>query len=109
METISWADRVINEVRSRVEEATHFPHTIKRKKPDWIGHILRMNCLQKHVIEEMTGQIEGKIRRRKRNKPLDGLKENKMYWSLRQEALVRTLCRTHFARGNGPVLRQIVQ
>jgi hypothetical protein len=49
-----------------------------------------MNCLQKHVIEEMTGQIEGKIIRRKRNKPLDGLKVNKMYWSLRQEALVRT-------------------
>jgi hypothetical protein len=29
---------------------------IKRRKADWIVHILLINCLIKHVIE---GQIEG--------------------------------------------------
>jgi hypothetical protein len=33
-------------------------HTIKRRKANWIGHILRRNCLLKHVIE---GKIEGSI------------------------------------------------
>jgi len=32
--------------------------TIKERKANWIGHILRMNCLLKHVIE---GKIEGRI------------------------------------------------
>jgi hypothetical protein len=30
----------------------------KKKKANWIGHILRRNCLLKHVIE---GKIEGRI------------------------------------------------
>jgi hypothetical protein len=32
-------------------------HTIKRRKANWIGHILRRNCLLKHVIE---GKLEGR-------------------------------------------------
>ena len=35
----------------------HILHIIKRRKPKWIGHILRRNCLLKQVIE-------GKIERR---------------------------------------------
>jgi hypothetical protein len=33
-------------------------HTAYRRKANWIGHILRGNCLIKHVIE---GKIEGRI------------------------------------------------
>jgi hypothetical protein len=33
-------------------------HTIKRKKANWIGHILLRNCLLKHVIE---GKIEDRL------------------------------------------------
>jgi hypothetical protein len=34
-------------------------HTIKRKKANWIGHILRRNCLLKHVIEgKLGGRVE---------------------------------------------------
>jgi hypothetical protein len=33
-------------------------HTVKRKKANWIGHILRRNCLLKQVIE---GKIEGRM------------------------------------------------
>jgi hypothetical protein len=58
LEKISWTDRVRNEVLKRVKEETRILHTIKRKKANWIGHILRRNCLLKHIIE-------GKIERRK--------------------------------------------
>ena len=51
-------------------------HAMKRRKANWIGHVLRRNCLLRHVIE---GQIEGRIgvtgRRGKRRKQLlDDLK-----------------------------------
>jgi hypothetical protein len=49
-------------------------HTIKRRMVNWIGHILRRNCLLKHVIEgklegriEMTGR-QGRIRKQLRKK-----------------------------------------
>ena len=40
----------------RGNEERNIQHTIKRRKTNWIGHILRRNCLQKHVIK---GKIEG--------------------------------------------------
>jgi hypothetical protein len=49
---ISWTDRVRNEeVLHRVKEERNIIRTINRRKADWIGHILRRNCLLKHVIE----------------------------------------------------------
>jgi len=32
--------------------------TIKRRKTNWVGHILRRNCPLNHVIE---GRIKGKM------------------------------------------------
>jgi hypothetical protein len=55
---ISWTDRERNEVLQRVKEARSTVQTVKNKKKRkayWIGHILRRNCLTKHVIEGMTG------------------------------------------------------
>jgi hypothetical protein len=74
---ISWTDRVRNEeVLQRVKEERNILHTIKRRKANWIGHILRTNCLLKHVIE---GKLEGRVdvtgrRGRRRKQPLDDLK-----------------------------------
>jgi hypothetical protein len=31
-------------------------HTTKRRKANWIGHILRRNCLLKHITEEERGR-----------------------------------------------------
>jgi hypothetical protein len=46
MEKISWTDRVRNaEILHRVKEKRNILHTIKRRKANWIGHILRRNCL----------------------------------------------------------------
>jgi len=52
MENIIWAERVKNEeVLHIVREERNVLHTIKRRKANWTGHILRRNCLLKHVTE----------------------------------------------------------
>jgi hypothetical protein len=60
------------------------------------------------VIEgKLEGRIEMKRRGgRRRKQLLDDLKENRGYWKLKEEALDRTLWRTRFGRGYGPVVRQ---
>jgi hypothetical protein len=47
MEKISWLDHDVRneEVLLRVKEERNIVHTVKRGKADWIGHILRGNCL----------------------------------------------------------------
>jgi hypothetical protein len=40
---------------------------------------------------------------------LDELKEKRRYWRLKEEALDRTLWRTRFGRGYGPVVRQTTE
>jgi hypothetical protein len=94
-----------------VKEERNIVHTIKRRKANWIGHILRRKCLLKHVIE---GTLEGRIgmtgrRGRRRKQLLDDLKENIRYCKLKEEALDRILWRTRFGRGYGPVIRQIAE
>jgi hypothetical protein len=54
---------------------------VKRKRANWISHILSKNCLLKHVIE---GKIEGKGTRRIRHKQLvDDLKKTRKYWNVK--------------------------
>jgi hypothetical protein len=86
-------------------------HDISKRKVNWIGNILRRNCLLRQVIE---GKIKGGIeltgrRGRRRRKLLDDLKERRGYSHLKEEALDRTVWRTHFGRGFGPVVRQIAK
>jgi len=109
MEKISWADRVRNEeVLHGVNEEKEILRTIQQRQANCIGHILGRNCLLKHVIE---GKIEGRVevtarRGRRRKQLLDDLKEKRGYWKLKDEALDRTVWRTGFVRGYGPVVRQ---
>ena len=57
MEKISWTDHVRNEdVLRRVKEERNILHEIRKRKANWIGHILRRNCLKQQIIE---GKIEG--------------------------------------------------
>ena len=52
MEKISWTDHMRNEeVLLRVKEQRNFLHEIRKRKANWIGHILRRNCLLLRVIE----------------------------------------------------------
>src|SRR5215475_3223873 len=52
MEKISWTDHVRNEdVLFRVKEQRNILHEISKRKANWIGHILRRNCLLQRVTE----------------------------------------------------------
>ena len=66
MEKISWTDHVRNEdVLLRVKEQRNILHEIRKRKANWIGHILRRNCLLQQVIE---GTIKGDRSDRKTRK-----------------------------------------
>jgi hypothetical protein len=98
---------VKNEVLQRNKEMRNILQTTKRRKANWIGYILRRNCVLKRIIE---GKIEGRIkvmgRQRRCKQLLVYLKEKRVYWKLKEEALDRTIWRTRFGRGYGPVVRQ---
>jgi len=88
MEKISWTDHVRKQkVLFRVKEQRNILHEIRKRKTNWIGHILRRNCLLQRVIE---GKIKGKIevtgrRGRRCRKLLDGLKEKRGYSHLKED------------------------
>ena len=82
-----------------------------KKETNWIYHILRRNCLVKHVIE---GQREGMIgvkgrRGRGHKQQLDNLKGKIGYSKLKEEALDRSIWRTCFGRDYGPAVRQTTE
>ena len=109
MEKISWTDHVRNEeVLLTVNEQRNILHEIRKRKANWIGHILRRNCLLKQVIEgKIKGEMEMTRRRGRRlNKLLDDLKDRRGYSRLKEEALDRPMCRNRFGGGSGPVVRQ---
>jgi hypothetical protein len=96
------------EVLLRVKEQRNILHEICKRKANWIGHILRRNCLPQQVIErKIKGEIEVTGRRgRRRRKLLDDLKERRGYCHLKEEVLDSTMWRARFGRGFGPVVRQ---
>jgi hypothetical protein len=106
---ISWTDHVRNKyVLLKIKEQRNILHEIRKRKANWIGHILRRNCLLQRVTE---GKIHGGIevtgrREKRRRKLLDELKERRGYSHLKEEALDRTMWRARFGRGFGPVVRQ---
>jgi hypothetical protein len=99
MEKISWTDHVRNEeVLLRIKEQINILHEKSKLKANWIGHILRRNCLLRQVIEgkivrgiEVTGR-----RGRKRRKLMDDHKERRGYSHLKEEALHRL----HYVEGS---------
>jgi hypothetical protein len=96
------------EVVLGVKEQRNILHEISKRKANWIGHILRRNCILRQVIE---GKIKGGVdvtgrRGRRRRKLLDNLKERRGYSHLKEEALDRTMWRALYGRGFGPVVRQ---
>jgi hypothetical protein len=87
MEKISWTDHVRNEgVLLRVKEQSNILHEICKRKTNWIGHILRRNCLLQQVSEgKIKGEIEVAGRRgRRRRKLLDDVKERRGYSHLKE-------------------------
>jgi hypothetical protein len=85
MAKMSWTDRVRSEeVLHRVKEGRNILHTLKRRKANWIGHVLHRSCHLKHVID---GKIGGSVevmggRGRRRKQLLDDLTQKRGYWKL---------------------------
>jgi hypothetical protein len=108
MEKISWTEHVRNEeMLLRVNEQRNILHEIRKRKANWIGHILHRNCLLKQVIEgKINGEIEVTRRRgKRRRKLLDDLKDRRGYSHLKEENLDGTMWRDRF----GPVVRQTTE
>jgi hypothetical protein len=51
MGKISWTQSVQNDVLRRVNGERNILRTMQRRKSNWTGHMLRRNCLTKHVTE----------------------------------------------------------
>ena len=62
---------------------------------------------QRHILvnNNENDRRDGRTRRICKQ-PLADLKEKRRYWKLKEESLDRTICRTRFGRGYGPVVRQ---
>jgi hypothetical protein len=57
MEKINWTDHVRNEeVLLRAKEQRNILHDIRKRKANWIGHILCRNCILQRATE---GKIQG--------------------------------------------------
>jgi len=66
IEEIGWTDHVKNEeVLLRIKKQRNILYEISKRKANWIGHILRRNCLLQRVIE---GKIKGDRSDRKTKK-----------------------------------------
>jgi hypothetical protein len=97
------------EVLLRVSEQRNILHELRKRKANWIGHVLRRNCLLKEVIEgKVKGRIEVTRRRgRRRKKLLDDPGHRRGYSHLKEEALDRIKWGNRFGKGCGPVVLQI--
>ena len=102
---ISWNDHVRNE---QVLLRVNILHEIRKRKANWIGHILCRNCLLKQVIKgKIKGEMEVTRRQGRRcRKLLDDLKDRTGYSHLKKEALDCIMWRNHFGGRFEPVVRQ---
>jgi hypothetical protein len=73
----------------RVKEQRNILHEIRKRKANWIGHILRKNYLPQWVTEgKVQGGIEVTGRQGRRRRMLfDDLKERRGYSHLKEEAI----------------------
>jgi len=102
---------VVLQILYTITEETNILHTLSGRNANWIGLVLHSNCLIKYVTE---GKIQGRIKvmgrcGRRCKQILDDLKEKTECWTLKEDALDHTLCRTCCGRGYGSVLRQTMK
>ena len=72
------------QVLDRIGEKRTLLNNIVRRKANWIGHILRRNCLLHDAIEGQMMEVKGVGRRR--TQLLDDLRNKRRYWELTEEA-----------------------
>ena len=76
MEKIKWPEKVTNKVLERIGEKRTLLNNILRRKANWIGHILKRNCLLHDAIKGQIIEVKGVGRRR--TQLLDDLR-NRIY------------------------------
>jgi hypothetical protein len=83
LEKIKWSEKVIDEeVLERIgEKRINIMHT----KANWIGQILKINCLFHDTIEGQVTEMKA-VRRRRRAQLLNDLRNRRRYWNLKEEA-----------------------
>ena len=82
---IKLSEKVTDEqVLDLIGEKRTLINNILRRKANWIGHILRRNCLLHDDIEGQMMEVKGVGRRT--TQLLDDLKNRKRYWELKEEA-----------------------
>ena len=60
MKKIKWSEKVTNEqVLERIGEKGALLNNIVRRNANWIGHILRRNCLLLDAIEGQITEVKG--------------------------------------------------
>ena len=84
MEKIKWPKKVTNEqVLDHIGKETLL-NNILRREANWIGHILRRNCLLHDAIEGQMTEVKGVGRRI--TQLLDDLRNRRRYWELKEES-----------------------
>ena len=83
MEKIKWSEKlIIEEILEHIGEKRTLLNIILCRKINWIGQILRRDCLLHDVLKDMT-EVKGVG---KRTHLLDDLRNRKRYWELKEEA-----------------------
>jgi hypothetical protein len=91
--------KVTNEqVLQHIGEKVTLLNNILSRKGNWIGHILRRNCLLHDAIEEQTTEVKrvGIRRRTTTTQLLDDLRKRRRYWELKEEAEDRNKWKRQF-------------
>ena len=81
------------QVLDRIGEKRTLLKNILRRKANWIGHILRTNCLLHDAIEGQMTEVKGVGRTR--TQLLDDLR-NRCYWEPKEEAEYRNRWKRQF-------------
>ena len=93
MEQIKWSEKVTNEqVLYSIGEKRTLLNNILRRKANWIGHILRRNCLLHNAIEGQMTEVE---RVGRRTQLLDDLRNRRRHWELKIETLETRVYHEH--------------
>jgi hypothetical protein len=64
---INWTIHVKNKVLHILKDERNILHIVKRRKANWIFHILHRNCLLKHITEgkvKKKDRSDGKMKKR---------------------------------------------
>ena len=92
---MKWSEKGSNEqVLERIGEKRTLLNNILRRKANWIGHILRINCLHHDTIEGKMTEENGVGRRR--TQLHDDFRNRRRYWELKEEAEDRKTWRRQF-------------